>query len=91
MDLLAMLRLNTQAYHQALHQHPVLVSCQDNTLDEKRYIHMLKAFYQPWKKLVPGIENLQVPGLQPLLEDRYHALKKDLKCLNKYRCKSNTM
>lgn len=77
-NLLTRLRQETTELHLALHQHPVLQACQKGTMDRAAYIHLLKAFYSPWKILSPAIATVPIPSLRPKLNFRAKAIQHDL-------------
>ena len=81
-SLLDTLRQKTSKLHHALHVHPVLKSCQEGTMSKSEYIHLLKAFYSPWKILIPAIDLVPVEALKPKLRKRATAIQDDLKKLN---------
>lgn len=76
--LLDTLRRKTSQLHQGLHGHPVLKSCQEGTLSKSEYVHLLKAFYSPWKLLGPMIDQVPITPLRPKLHSRFQAIKNDL-------------
>lgn len=80
-SLLDTLRHKTTKLHQALHVHPVLKSCQEGTMSKPEYIHLLKAFYSPWKLLIPAIDLVPLEALKPKLRKRAAAIRDDLKKL----------
>ncbi len=77
-NLLSKLREETTELHLALHQHPVLQACQEGTMDRAAYIHLLKAFYSPWKLLSPAIDSVPIAALKPKLQFRAKAIHHDL-------------
>ena len=81
-SLLDTLRQKTSKLHHALHVHPVLKSCQEGTMSKSEYIYLLKAFYSPWKILIPAIDLVPVEALKPKLRKRATAIQDDLKKLN---------
>ena len=81
-NLLAALREKTKDTHSSLHKNPVLKRCQEEQLDLSTYNQMLLAFYQPWKKLIPKVEQVPINNLKPLLVQRHRLLHNDLTALN---------
>lgn len=81
-NLLEALRQETRDIHTALHENPILKACQENKLSLSEYVHMLTAFYEPWKKIIPSIEHVPIDDLKPLLVHRHQLLYSDLKALN---------
>ena len=77
-NLLNLLRKETTELHHALHQHPVLLACQEGRMDQTAYIHLLKSFYHPWKQLSPHIDSVPIPSLRPKLKLRSAAIQNDL-------------
>lgn len=81
-DLLTALRQETGVIHNALHEHPILIACQEARLNTQEYIHILKAFYAPWLDLIPAVESVPLPALRTCLATRAKALGNDLDDLN---------
>lgn len=79
--LLDHLRLATRSQHQALHQHPLLLACQENRLDIHDYGNILSAFYYPWQLLEPCINKISITDLQICLKERFRLLNNDLQVL----------
>lgn len=79
--LLDNLRRKTTTLHHALHKHPLLISCQTGTLKKKEYTQVLRAFYQPYKVLMPVIDDIPIDGLIPKLKNRIQAIHSDLETL----------
>lgn len=77
-NLLTLLRKETTELHHALHQHPVLQACQKGMMDQNDYLHLLKAFYHPWKQLAPNIDSVPIASLKPKLKLRSAAIQSDL-------------
>ena len=81
-NLLETLRYETSQLHQGLHVHPILKSCQEGTISKTEYLHLLKAFYSPWKTLAPAIDIVPIEALKPKLQSREQAIRDDLMKLN---------
>ena len=79
--LLDKLRRDTTILHQELHKHPLLISCQNGTLKKKEYSQVLRAFYQPYKLLIPVIDEILIDTLIPKLKNRIQAIHSDLEDL----------
>lgn len=80
-NLLSKLRQETTAIHVELHEHPLLKSCQEGTMTRKDYVHLLKAFYAPWKILTPRIESVPIIAIRSKLLMRAEAIQNDLVAL----------
>ena len=81
-NLLDALRHETSKLHQTLHVQPLLKSCQEGTMTKEEYIHLLKAFYSPWKFLAIAIDLVPIAVLRPKLKSRMQAIQEDLMKLN---------
>lgn len=81
-NLLEKLREETRDLHIALHVHPVLKLCQQQQMNKESYIRLLKAFYSPWKLIVPSISSFPIEALRPKLLLRAEAIQDDLLNLN---------
>lgn len=81
-SLLDTLRHETTEIHQTLHKNPILKACQEGTINKRQYIHLLKAFHQPWAILSPAIQAVPIVSLRPKLHLRIQAIQTDLKQLN---------
>ncbi len=77
-NLLTALRHETSHIHNALHDHPVLKSCIEGMMNKEEYKHLLKAFYSPWKLVLPEISRVPIESLKPPLERRGQAIYNDL-------------
>lgn len=81
-NLLDNLRKETNTMHMALHVHPVLRLCQKKRMDRAGYIRLLKAFYSPWKLIVPSISSFPIEALRSKLLLRADAIQDDLLSMN---------
>ena len=77
-SLLCALRQTTNTQHERLHNHPILLACQKQQLHLTQYRTLLRAFYAPWKALLPNISRLPLPVLRHQLKERASFLEKDL-------------
>jgi len=81
-NLLETLRKETRDLHNSIHEHPILLACQESCLNINEYSNMLKAFYLPWQTLLPAVKKVPIDSLQTCLFKRAEAIQSDLKSLN---------
>ncbi len=81
-NLLDMMRQETTELHHALHEHPLLMSCQQGTMNKAEYVHLVSSFYKPWQLLIPSIDQVPINSLVPKLHARANAIRDDLNFLH---------